>query len=386
MRFVFVSAMSHCPWGGSEELWSQAALRLRDQGHDVAASVPWWPRLSPKVESLAEAGVELFVRQPAPASLCGRVWRKIVRRIGRDQSELQWLQRQRPDLVCVSNGNYREGLNFLEVCAENKLPYVSVCQANAAVFWPCDIDAERLIRVYQQARQAFFVSQRNRSLLETQLGIVLNNAVLVRNPFTVRWDASASWPDESNGWKLACVARLEPPAKGQDILFHVLASDKWRIRPLTVSLFGQGRTEQGLRRLASRLGLERQVRFCGFASKMEELWANHHALVLPSRYEGLPIALVEAMLCGRPAIVTDVAGNTELLEDGISGFVAAAPTVQHLDDAMERAWAWRPRWQEMGFAGRAVAQANFPQDPAATFAQSLVALARSSAGPYALTA
>jgi glycosyltransferase involved in cell wall biosynthesis len=148
-----------------------------------------------------------------------------------------------------------------------------------------------------------------------------------------------------------------------------------------VSLFGQGPTEQGLRRLASRLGLEGQVRFCGFASKMEELWANHHALVLPSRYEGLPIALVEAMLCGRPAIVTDVAGNTELLEDGISGFVAAAPTVQHLDDAMERAWEQRARWQEMGLAGRAVAQANFPQDPAAVFAQSLVELARSSAAP-----
>jgi hypothetical protein len=54
MRFVFVSAMSGYPWGGSEELWSQAALRLRDQGHDVAASVPWWPRLSPPVWYEAE--------------------------------------------------------------------------------------------------------------------------------------------------------------------------------------------------------------------------------------------------------------------------------------------------------------------------------------------
>ncbi len=381
MKFVFTSTMSGYPWGGSEELWSQASLRLRDQGHDVAASVPWWPRLSPKMEGLAEAGVELFVRPPAPTSLLGRAWRKLMRGIGRDQSELQWLQRQRPDLVCVSNGNYCDGLSFLEACAENKLPYVSVCQANAEFIWPYDVDAERLIRVYQQARQAFFVSQHNRSLLETQLGVVLNNAALVRNPFAVRWDASLSWPDESNGWKLGCVARLEPPAKGQDILFQVLASDKWRDRPVTVSLFGKGPMERGLRRLASRLGLEGRVRFCEYASEIEELWASHHALVLPSRYEGMPIALVEAMLCGRPAIVTDVAGHTELLKDGISGFVAAAPTVQHLDDAMERAWEQRARWQEMGLAGRAFAQANMPQDPAAVFAQSLVALARSSTAP-----
>jgi glycosyltransferase involved in cell wall biosynthesis len=164
-------------------------------------------------------------------------------------------------------------------------------------------------------------------------------------------------------------------------LFQVLASDKWRDRPVTVSLFGKGPMERGLRRLASRLGLEGRVRFGEYASEIEELWANHHALVLPSRYEGLPIALVEAMLCGRPAIVTDVAGNTELLKDGISGFVAAAPAVQHLDDAMERAWEQRARWQEMGLAGRAFAQANIPQDPAAVFAQSLVELARSSAAP-----
>ena len=44
-------------------------------------------------------------------------------------------------------------------------------------------------------------------------------------------------------------------------------------------------------------------------------------------------------------------------------------------------WVHRARWQEMGLAGRAFAQANFPQDPAATFAQSLLALARSSAVP-----
>jgi hypothetical protein len=240
MKFVFISTMSGSPWGGSEELWSQASLRLRDQGHDVAASVLWWPRLSRKMESLAEAGVELFVRPPAPRSLRGRVWRKIVRDIGPDQSEFQWLQRQRPDLVCVSNGNYGDGLSFLEACVENKLPYVSVCHANAEFIWPHDIEAEQLIRVYQQARQAFFVAQHNRLLLETQLGVVLNNAVLVRNPFNVRWDASmSSWPDESREWKFACIGRLEPPAKGQDILFQVLASDKWCDRPVTVSLFGK---------------------------------------------------------------------------------------------------------------------------------------------------
>src|SRR5437763_3000966 len=53
------------------------------------------------------------------------------------------------------------------------------------------------------------------------------------------------------------------------------------------------------------------------------------------------------ILCARPAIVTNVGGNAELLEDGRSGFVAPAPTIKHLNEAMERAWdrrALEPRY------------------------------------------
>jgi len=379
MHFAFISTMAGYPWGGSEELWSQTALRLRGEGHHVAASVPWWPRLSPRVTGLAAQGVELFVRPPAQASLPVRLWRKVGRRCGVTPPELRWLLRQKPDLICVSNGNYRDGLNFLEVCLQNGVPYVSVVQANAEFVWPSDSDAERLIAAYQGACRAFFVSQRNRLLLETQLGIRLQNTQVVRNPFNVRWEASVPWPAESDGWKLACVARLEPPAKGQDLVAQVLASDAWRSRPVSLSLLGTGPMEQGLRRLVLRLGLEDRVRFAGQVSDIEQLWAAHHALVLPSRYEGLPLALVEAMLCARPAIVTDVAGNTELVEDGKTGFVAAAPTAQHLNEAMERAWARRRDWQTMGVAAQLRARSEVPANPAEVFAEELLQLAQHAA-------
>ena len=59
MRFAFVSAMFGSPWGGSEELWSQAATQLKRAGHDVQASVMYWPRLSEKVTALAQHGIRL---------------------------------------------------------------------------------------------------------------------------------------------------------------------------------------------------------------------------------------------------------------------------------------------------------------------------------------
>jgi glycosyltransferase involved in cell wall biosynthesis len=381
MRFVFISSMSGYPWGGSEELWSQAALHLCQHGHQVSALVPWWPQPAAQLGHLSENGIEVRMRGSGSSSLAKRVQRKLGRWLGEQSQneDFTWILRRQPDFVCVSNGNYSDGLDSLEFCANHDLPYASIVQANAEFIWPDDRQAERLIRVYQKARSIFFVSQRNRELLEKQLGIPLNQAEVVRNPFNVRWNPVVPWPLVNSEWRMACVARLDPQAKGQDLLFEVMASDAWRSRPVKLSLFGKGSMEQGLKRLARRMGLKERVSFCGHVADIEKLWAEHHILVLPSRYEGLPLALVEAMLCSRPAIVTDVAGNAELVEDGDSGFVAAAPTKFHLVEAMERAWEHRAKWQEMGLAARAFAQASIPKDPAAMFARSLLTLAQKDA-------
>jgi len=96
---------------------------------------------------------------------------------------------------------------------------------------------------------------------------------------------------------------------------------------------------------------------------IEAIWASHHALVLPSRYEGLPLAVVEAMLCGRFCIVTDVGGNTELVKDNVNGFVAMAPKAECLDEAMERAWQRRESWCEIGQAASVSVRKVIHRDP-----------------------
>lgn len=57
---------------------------------------------------------------------------------------------------------------------------------------------------------------------------------------------------------------------------------------------------------------------------------------MPSRFEGLPLAMVEAMLCARPVVATDVAGHAEIIEDGVTGFLADAPTAGSMAAALER--------------------------------------------------
>jgi glycosyltransferase involved in cell wall biosynthesis len=140
-----------------------------------------------------------------------------------------------------------------------------------------------------------------------------------------------------------------------------------------VSLVGNGPNERGLRRIAGQLGLT-SIDFRGHSDNIEEVWAEHHALVLPSRFEGMPLTVVEAMLCARACIVTDVGGNRELVRDGANGFLAKAPTVELLDEAMSRAWENRHRLQEIGLTAASDVRQWVSCDPGEDLARALAAL------------
>jgi glycosyltransferase involved in cell wall biosynthesis len=101
--------------------------------------------------------------------------------------------------------------------------------------------------------------------------------------------------------------------------------------------------------------------------KPEEIWASNHVLIMPSRLEGLPLAMVEAMLCGRPIIATDVGGHAEVIEDGVTGFLADAPTVQSITEALNRFWARRADAQTIGEAGAQRIRRLLPPDPVRVF-------------------
>lgn len=285
----------------------------------------------------------------------------------------RWLDRFRPDLAVISQACNNDGLYWMEACVARNIPYVTIAQSGSEHYWYGDALNQRLAAAYAQAKQCYFVSQRTLDLTVKQIAIHLPQAEIVRNPFNVAYTAAPSWKPTDEGFRLACVGRINPVSKGQDILFEVLRSPKWKNRPLTVTLFGSGEHTETLKRLQQLWELH-NVEFAPFTTNIEEIWATHHGLILPSRYEGLPLVIVEAMLCGRTCIVTDVAGNAELLEDGVNGFVAKAPTPALLDEALERAWQQRESWYEMGKAAAQSVRAVIPPDPIAVFAQRLEAL------------
>ena len=369
---------SNGSWGGSEELWSRVADELADGGHLVTVYKGSDPEAEPVLRRLRERGVR--VRDLHRVPLLPRRWcwklrasRILSHAIPLARLAIGLLLSRRPDLIVISQGGNHDGVFLGELCRRKALRYALISHKASPVYWPSDLRREVMRRVFAGAEACYFVSEDNRSLTEQQLAMSLTRASVVRNPFLVPWDAAFGWPDSSGGFRLACVGRFNPLDKGQDLVLQVLAADRWRKRPVTVSFFGSGDKRNGLEGMARHLGLQ-NVFFEGFEPDVKAIWKGHHALLLGSRAEGMPLVLVEAMLAGRVPIVTAVGGNGELVEDGITGFLARSASVDALDDALERAWSRREEWDAIGEAASRSIREVIPRDPAKVMAARLLQL------------
>ncbi len=355
-KIAFVSTNDTTPWSGCEELWSQTAIRMANQGFTIGVNIKGWKQTPIKIQELEGLNC-CVVRRWYKKNLI----QKLVSKVSKREFIFEWLDKFDPDLVVIAQGFNYEDKGWMEACLRRNIPYAVIVQAAGEHFWPSDELVAKAAKGYQSAERCFFVSQSNLELTVKQLATELDNAKVVTNPYKVSYDVAPSWPSDKGVLKLACVARLDPESKGQDILFEVLRSQKWKSRAIEVTLFGDGYQRHTLRRLKDLWSLD-NVKFGGFVDNVEAIWADHHALVLPSRIEGLPLAIVEAMLCGRFCIVTDVAGNAELIEDNINGFVAMAPKAECLDNAMERAWQRRESWYEIGKEAYVSVRKVIPRD------------------------
>lgn len=101
------------------------------------------------------------------------------------------------------------------------------------------------------------------------------------------------------------------------------------------------------------------VDFLGHRSDMAAVMADAHIVALPSYREGLPKALIEAAASGRAVVTTDVPGCRDAIEPGVTGLLVPAKDARALADAIATLVADPLRCQEMGAAGRILAEAEF---------------------------
>lgn len=157
---------------------------------------------------------------------------------------------------------------------------------------------------------------------------------------------------------LGLVVGLLNVAKGQDLALRALASPM--LANVHLAFAGSGEQEAELRALARELGVESRVHFLGWRDDVPRLLASCDVLLLPSRWEGMPYIVLEAMAAGRPVVATPVDGARALLADGRAGRLcrsdAPPDLAQGLADVLRLD---APTRATLGKAGQARVRAEF---------------------------
>ncbi|HET6254687.1 MAG TPA: glycosyltransferase [Puia sp.] len=368
MKIAIISMIRE-PWGGSEELWYEMAKHAIAAGHTVIHLSYDFGFGHPRYAELRRLGAHLYQRPgyfPPGISARQRMWRTGINFIRKKlRNPFKTLFDLQPDIVLYNGTCYsvaREGA-LLKALAKSPARFYLLGHLNSDRHHPFT-ESERLaiIGAYERAKEVYFISKRSLVTAERQLCHPIPNAAVIRNPVNMPETGSMSIPPGLRV-NLALVGNLIVSHKGQDILLAVLQTSKWRDRDWTLNIYGDGPDKGYLQQLVDYYRLGDRVVFHGRVGDIRQVWRENHLLVMPSHMEGMPLAIVEAMLCGRPCVATDVGGVTEWIEDGLSGFIAEAATEHALDRSLERVWEARDRWAEIG--ARAHERAMALYDPAA---------------------
>jgi len=354
MRIAYISLMSGLPWGGSEAYWSEKAFESLAEGNQVMVSVyNWGNETHPKIKELQKAGASIHLRTlfSHQFPLHTKIINYFKNRIAYFDTTWQELIVFKPDKVIINQGSNVDLMvhhyNLFLQLKNAGFAYQLVCHSHPQFsFIPDSLVYPRGQAVFTGAEKVLFVSNRQKTLTERALCIHLYNAEIFRNPLNLKQHNYLPYPENAI-IQFAIVGALVS-GKGHDTLFEVLAQPQWQNRNWQLNIYGKGYGLEYLTDLSAYFGISNKVKFCGHVGSATEIWEQNHLLLIPSDGEGLPISLVEAAVSGRTAVVTDVGGNTEIINDNQTGFVAPAPTPHSFSEALERAWLRKEDWKAMG--------------------------------------
>jgi len=375
---IAVISMIRDAWGGSEELWYRMAREAIGQGHRIVHLSYEAPHRHRKLQELIDMGMIQLDRPGWIPPAAGRAKRlgylgyNFTRR--KLLSPFKKLEKFHPDIIlyngtCYSIAAEKELLNLVK---RLPVPFFILGQLNGEAVRPIgDREASIVREGYARCKNVFFVSQRNLDTARRHLCDPIAHAVIVRNPVNMKDTGIMEWPAAKGPLQMAVVANLVTVHKGQDILLEALA--QWEERDWILNIYGSGYDEFYLKRLAQFRELEEKVIFHGAVQDIRSVWEKNALMIMPSHMEGMPLAVVEAMLCGRVCIATDVGGHTEWIRHGENGFIAAAPSIPCLLQALREAFARRSQWPAIGAEAHRTASGLYDPHAGASLLRRIIA-------------
>jgi glycosyltransferase involved in cell wall biosynthesis len=328
--------------GGSERLVVTYAVGLRDRGHEVSVAFGVRGSHAPR---LRREGIPTYVLSPrflAPGTL--PEWTRALRRLIR---ELQ------PDVVHAQSITAALASALAAPRVPRLVTFHGIGEANARLApFAIRAAAARVTAVSTAAADTL----RNRHLTP--------EVELLRSGIDIaEMEGAAREPVllEPAELRIVCVAR-HFASKGVDVLLRAFPRVLAARPDGRLVLVGAGDDSDELVALATSLGIAGETHFAGPTMNAAPYLAAADVVVLPSRREGLPITLLEALALGRPVVASAVGGTPTIIHDGDTGWLVPPEDEPALARAILEAAADPAEAARRGAAGRELVRAEFALD------------------------
>lgn len=158
---------------------------------------------------------------------------------------------------------------------------------------------------------------------------IQKKSIIIPNPISINFQAS-----KKKEKMIVAVGRLEEQ-KNHELLIHAFKKVHDYYSDYNLYIYGEGELRNKLTNLINELGLEKSVHLPGNISNVHEKISKAEIFVLPSNYEGLSNALIEAMMMGLACISTNCAGSNEVIQSGNNGLIVPIKSEKELIKAIE---------------------------------------------------
>jgi glycosyltransferase involved in cell wall biosynthesis len=336
-----ISTTKNLPWAATDEVWLRLAVSAVKKGHTIYAAVDKTLQLDARIPCDLRQSILPFIRRRSFRPM--RVFLAIEKHL----SSFFQLEKN-SDIIIINGGSIFDTFNQPEIFEFSKkcrVPLIFFCHGHSE-FYPVP-DRKGLRDFLARMKGLVFVAEENQRTIETQLAVKFSNASVVRNSSSFDLLEPLPWPDKSVP-QFAIVARLDSYWKGHEVLFRILAQDQWKNREWNLRCYGEGADKSYLEELICHFGLQDKVALCGHIQDIQDVWKTSQILLLPTKAESFSLAMLEAMMCGRPVVTTDVGDQALAIKDNETGWLADCGTPRAFSTALEKAWQQKANWREIG--------------------------------------
>jgi len=191
-----------------------------------------------------------------------------------------------------------------------------------------------------------------------KISVIYNGVNIKSQDNAYEQNAKIPFKIENEDRILMTVGRLHEQ-KGHCYLIQAVSEVRKEFPKVKLLITGEGEEENNLKKLVKSLDLTNEVIFAGLSSDIEGIFPMAELFILPSLWEGLPNALLEAMAAGKPVVATKVGGIPEIVVHGETGILIPPRNPHALAIAIVDLLQDRLKAKDMGEAGRIRAGKRF---------------------------